>query len=218
VTVDHWRHSRVNAAVYDFWVEHEWLAVPAGRLGWGTDVRMFYDDVARLGDLPEDTVVLDVPCGGGVAFRGLRTDLRYVAADLSPTMLGRARAEAGRRGAKVRFAQVSVDRLPFADGSFDVCVTYNGLHCFPDPGAALAEMTRVLRPGGQLRGTTLVTGAGRRQDAVIAAFRRAGSFGTVGTVAQLRRWLADAGLPDAEVTASGAVARIAAVHPGSGSG
>ena len=49
-------------------------------------------DIARLAEAPDGTVILDVPCGGGVAFRGLRPGqrVRYVAADLSPVMLGRA--------------------------------------------------------------------------------------------------------------------------------
>jgi ubiquinone/menaquinone biosynthesis C-methylase UbiE len=44
----------------------------------------------------------------------------------------------------------------FDDASFDLCVTYNGLHCLPDPRAALGELTRVLKPGGTLRGTSCV--------------------------------------------------------------
>ena len=103
-------------------------------------------------------MILDVPCGGGVAFRGLRPGqrVRYVAADLSPLMLGRARAEAKRRDLhQIEFTEADVEALPFKDASFDLCVSCTGLHCFPDP-AAVSEIARVLRPGGVLRGTTLV--------------------------------------------------------------
>jgi ubiquinone/menaquinone biosynthesis C-methylase UbiE len=206
--------------IYDFVVEHERLARLGGRLLWGVDVRTLYDAFAEAGRLPPGAAVLDVPCGGGVAFRGVPrgADLRYVAADLSPVMLRRARAEAGRRGLPAAFAQLSVDRLPFPPATFDLCVTYNGLHCLPDPASAVAEMARVLRPGGVLRGSAVVTGAGRRFDALIAVFRRKGDFGAPGDEADLRGWLDAAGLTAVSVTRSGAVAAFSAVKPGTRGG
>ncbi|WP_329258030.1 class I SAM-dependent methyltransferase [Actinoallomurus sp. NBC_01490] len=212
----HWRRGRLVPVVYDFAVEREPIARLGGRLLWGADMRVFYDTFAEAARLPPGTAVLDVPCGGGVAFRGVPRDagLRYVAADLSRLMLGRARAEARRRGLDAAFAGVSADRLPFADGSFDRCHTYNGLHCLPDPAGALAEMARVLRPGGVLRGSAMVTGAGRRQDAFIAFLRARGDFGRPGSLANLRGWLDGAGLESAEVTATGALACFSAVKPG----
>jgi ubiquinone/menaquinone biosynthesis C-methylase UbiE len=201
--------------VYDFAVEHEWIARLGARLLWGADVRPMYASFAEAGRSAAGGAVLDVPCGGGVAFRGLPRGAgpRYVAADLSPLMLGRARAEARRRGVDVALARVSVDRLPFADATFDLCVTYNGLHCLPDPASAVAEMARVLRPGGVLRGTAVVTGAGGRQDALIALFRATGEFGRPGSIAALRGWLEGAGLEAAAVTATGALACFSAVKP-----
>ena len=212
----HWRHHRLTPVIYDVVVEHERLARLGGRVLWGVDVRVLYDAFAEAGRLPAGAVVLDVPCGGGVAFRGVPrgADLRYVAADLSPVMLRRARAEAGRRGLPAAFAQLSVDRLPFPAATFDLCVTYNGLHCLPDPASAVAEMARVLRPGGVLRGSAVVTGAGRRFDALIAVFRRRGDFGAPGDEADLRGWLEAAGLEAVSVTRSGAMAGFSAVKPG----
>jgi SAM-dependent methyltransferase len=97
---ERWRTSLIEATAYDWAVEHERVAGLMGRLLWGTDTAAFYRDIARLSELPTATRVLDVPCGGGVAFRGLRPEqeLDYVAADLSPVMLKRARGEADRRG------------------------------------------------------------------------------------------------------------------------
>jgi hypothetical protein len=79
--------------VYDSAVEHEHVARVLGRLIWGMDASGFYEDIARLGKEPDDTAILDVPCGGGVAFRGLRAGqhVRYVAADLA----GNAEARSG---------------------------------------------------------------------------------------------------------------------------
>jgi ubiquinone/menaquinone biosynthesis C-methylase UbiE len=120
-------------------------------------------------------------------------------------MLGRARAEARRRGLGVALTHASVDRLPYADEAFDLCVTYNGLHCLPDPRAALAELTRVLRPGGTLRGTSCVTGQGPRQDALIAMCRRAGVFGNSPRTGEIERWLREFGLDVVTLERGGAV-------------
>jgi ubiquinone/menaquinone biosynthesis C-methylase UbiE len=203
-----WKTRRLVPAAYDFVIEHERLTRLAGRLLWGTDARAMYETFAETGQLPAGSAVLDLPCGGGVAFRGVprAAGLRYVAADLSAVMLGRARAEAARRALPIAFVRANAGRLPFPDGSFDRCVSYNGLHCFPDPASAVAEMARVLRTGGTLRGSVIVSGAGARQDALLAFFTRTGAFGHVGGVADVRAWIEAAGLERAEVTRSGALA------------
>jgi ubiquinone/menaquinone biosynthesis C-methylase UbiE len=55
-------------------------------------------------------------------------------------MLRRARAEADRCGIHwIEFAEADVEALPFEDRSFDLALTYTGLHCFPDPSAATAK-------------------------------------------------------------------------------
>lgn len=205
--------DRLGIAAYLFGVDHPWVARPFGFAVWGTDVQRFYASLSALAELPDGASVLDVPCGGGVAWRGLRPGqrLRYVAADISPDMLDRARGRAQRLGlTDVEFSQADIARLPFADQEFDVCVSFNGLHCLPDPAAAVAEITRCLRPGGRLIGDALVRGAGRRQDLAFAAMQRAGMFGVGGTVDELRGWLTDAGLTVQQLALSGAVAHFSA--------
>src|SRR3954453_8357986 len=91
-----WQAGHPWSAVYDFFVERESLARVVGRLAFGTDTRLLYEAIASLAELPEDSAVLDIPTGGGVALRGLQPGqgLRYVAADISPEMLARAEAVA----------------------------------------------------------------------------------------------------------------------------
>ena len=212
-TRERWRSGWLEATVYDTVVEHERLAGVLGRLIWGTDTSAFYREIARLAEAPDGTVILDVPCGGGVAFRGLRPGqrVRYVAADLSPVMLGRARAEAERRDLdQIEFTEADIERLPFKDASFDLCVSYTGLHCFPDPAAAVSEIARVLRPGGVLRGTMVVRRAGLRQDAFVRLYQVAGVFGPSGTSDELESWLADAGMLDVSTRSDGALAYFSA--------
>ena len=207
---ERWRTGWLEATIYDSVIEREHLARLLGRLVWGIDAGAFYRELARLGDELDGTAILDVPCGGGVAFRGLGPEqhLRYVAADLSPVMRARARAraEAERRGVQwIEFGEADVEALPFDDGTFDLCVTYAGVHCFPDPARAVAEMARVLRPGGELRGTVVITGAGLRQDAAFRMMRLAGLFGPSGTLPDLKSWLTAAGLAEVSAQRDGAL-------------
>jgi len=212
-----WRSERVTAALYDTGVQHASVAKLGAWAMWGADLGRMFADIARLADVPVDASVLDIPCGGGLAFRGLTTGqaVRYVAADISPYMLQRARREAGRRGVQdaIEFVEADVTALQFPNAGFDLCVTYNGLHCLPDPRAALGELTRVLRPGGTLRGTSCVTGCGPRKDALIAMSRRAGVFGNPPRTGEIEKWLKEFGLDIVTLKRSGAVEYFEARMP-----
>jgi ubiquinone/menaquinone biosynthesis C-methylase UbiE len=206
---ERWRTERVMAAMYDAGVKHDRVAMSGAWAMWGADMRRMFADVARLADAPAGTSILDIPCGGGFALRVLRPGqpVRYVAADISPYMVERAREVARRTRTQdaIEFVEADLTALQFDDDTFDLCVTYNGLHCLPDPGAALAELTRVLRPGGMLRGTSCVTGRGTRQDALIAMLRRAGVFGNAPRAGQIEAWLTGFGFDVVTVEHSGAV-------------
>jgi SAM-dependent methyltransferase len=198
---------------YDFAVEHEWLARPAGIALWGTDTRLLYDSISMVGELPDGSAVLDVPCGGGVALRGLRPgqNVRYVAADLSTEMLARARGRGAALGRDdIEFLEADIERMPLGDNEFDLCVSFNGLHCLPNPPAAVREIARCVKPGGRLVGDSVVRGAGFRQDLAIGFLRRAGVFGVGGTIEELRDWLTDAGLRIDRIQRSGALAHFTA--------
>jgi SAM-dependent methyltransferase len=214
--MSNWATTRFHAVVYDYGVEREWLARPVGALLWGTDTRQLYATIRTLGVLPAGSTVLDVPCGGGLALRGLRRgqNVRYVAADVSSVMLDRTRQQARRLGHDIEVVEADIGRLPFADGEFDLCLSFNGLHCMPDPALAVRELARCLRPGGRLIGDTIVRSAGWRQDLAIALFRRAGLFGPGGTAADVEGWLTGAGLRVDHVERSGALTRFAATCQG----
>jgi len=82
-----WRSQRVTAALYDAGVKHDSVARIGAWAMWGTDIRPMFTDIERLADVPVGALALDVPCGGCLAFRGLRTGraVRYVAATYLPT-------------------------------------------------------------------------------------------------------------------------------------
>jgi SAM-dependent methyltransferase len=93
--------------------------------------------------------LLDVGCGTGqlaARIRDGRPDARVVGCDFSGGMLHQAHE---RRGDGA-WLQADAARLPLRDLSFDAVVSTEAFHWFPDPDAALAELFRVLRPGGRL--------------------------------------------------------------------
>ncbi|HZU48715.1 MAG TPA: class I SAM-dependent methyltransferase [Mycobacterium sp.] len=210
-----WTIGKLGGAVYDFGVEREWLARPAGLALWGTDTRLLFDTIRAVGEVPDGSAVLDIPCGGGLALRGLRKGqrVRYVAADISPDMLERARRRASVMDLDdVEFAEADIQRIPFGDNEFDLGICLNGLHCLPDPAAAVREISRCLAAGGRLVGSAVVRGAGRRQDMLIGALQRTRAFGPGGTADDLHDWLTEAGLRVDRLLRSGAVAHFAATR------
>lgn len=93
---------------------------------------------------------VDVACGPGLISRGLAPKVRRVIGiDLTRAMLDLGRREAAGTGlTNVAFAQGDALRLPLADGALAGAVTRFSLHHIPAPGRCVAEMTRVVRPGG----------------------------------------------------------------------
>jgi demethylmenaquinone methyltransferase / 2-methoxy-6-polyprenyl-1,4-benzoquinol methylase len=100
-----------------------------------------------VGRLPEDGgEVLDVATGTGlVAAELVRCGFRVTGVDQSPGMLDVARR---RFGDRVPLVEASAEALPFADASFDHLTFTYLLRYVEDPGATIAELARVVRPGG----------------------------------------------------------------------
>jgi demethylmenaquinone methyltransferase/2-methoxy-6-polyprenyl-1,4-benzoquinol methylase len=116
---------------------------------FGMDIRwrtMIARRAAAMGDR-----VLDVATGtGDVAFALQAAGAREVTGlDFSPEMIAAAEAKARRRESAITFLIGDAMALPFPDDTFDACTVSFGLRNMPDYGAAIAEMTRVLRPGGK---------------------------------------------------------------------
>lgn len=103
----------------------------------------------RFGVQPSETVV-DIGCGTGNLTQALLPHLgpdgAVVALDISPAMLQRAQGKI--TDARVTWCETSADRIPMADASCDRAICFSAWPHFEHPDAVIAEIRRVLRPGG----------------------------------------------------------------------
>jgi SAM-dependent methyltransferase len=99
-----------------------------------------------------DHVVLDVAAGTGLGARAVAADVKQViAVDVTDAMLEVGRAEARAAGVQnILFIRADATDLPFLADSFPRVLFRYALHHFPDPARPLAEIRRVLSPGGWL--------------------------------------------------------------------
>ena len=119
--------------------------------------------------------VIEIGAGNGLNFAHYPPEVtRILALEPEPRLRELARAAAARCGSAVEVVDGVADRLPAEDASMDAAVTTLVLCSVPDPASALAEIRRVLRPGGQLRflehvasGSSLTAGIQRALDATI---------------------------------------------------
>jgi ubiquinone/menaquinone biosynthesis C-methylase UbiE len=94
--------------------------------------------------------VLEVAVGTGRNFTFYPAGVRLTGIDLSPAMLEIARKKADELGFDADLMEGNAQDLPFPDASFDTVVCTLSLCNIPDDRRAIAEMKRVLRPGGSL--------------------------------------------------------------------
>jgi len=96
--------------------------------------------------------VLEVGCGGGLNFRFYDANLVSEVAGIDPSspLLAMAAQAAARACVRIAVRQAEAERLPFGTGTFDTAVLTFTLCSVRDPGLALAEISRVLAPGGRL--------------------------------------------------------------------
>lgn len=109
-----------------------------------------------LGPLQPGEDVLDLGSGAGtdslVAAQMVGATGSVTGVDMTPEMIAKARASAAELGSgNVEFIETEAERLPFADGSFDVIVSNGVIDLIPDKDAVFAHLFRVLRPGGRLQ-------------------------------------------------------------------
>ena len=189
-------------------------------LGRGGAIR---DTAAKFAEIGDRERVLDVGCGtGALAFAAkARTPGAVVyGIDASPEMIDVARRKAGRRRMPVEFEVAAIESLPFGNGEFDVVLSSLMLHHLPPDvkQAGLAEVVRVLKPGGRMVVVDFA-GAGHGPIGHVAALFGHGH--THGVVEDLLEAIRAAGFSQVEVAATrfkSLVFVLARIEPAAGVG
>ena len=100
---------------------------------------------------PSDALALDLACGtGDIAFELAAAGTRVIGLDITPRMVRLASLKPQRFRHRVSFVTGDMMALPAPEAAFDVVTTGYGLRNVPDLPGALAEIHRVLRPGGMM--------------------------------------------------------------------
>lgn len=170
-----------------------------------------------LGEIRLGERVVDCGSGAGadalIAARLVGPTAQVIGVDMTPEMVAKARANAAEASlTNVEFREGSVEALPVEAGWADVVISNGVLNLVPDKAAALAEMFRVLRPGGRLQVTDIIlerpVAATSRQDVSLWTGCIAGGL----LEDELRAVVAATGFVDIEVVPGGDVFAGAPQH------
>ena len=167
-----YRLTGEHASFYDGMMTYSTLMGKAVcRLVWNMDgeKNLAYLEQALSG-VPEGFSgrLLEVPVGTGVLTMPIYKEIPkadITCLDYSADMMATAQKRAKQAGlGNIGFVQGDVGNLPFEDESFDIVLSLNGFHAFPDKYAAFRETYRVLRKGGTFCGCFYIQGGCRRTD------------------------------------------------------
>ncbi|MBX3249480.1 MAG: methyltransferase domain-containing protein [Myxococcales bacterium] len=197
---------------------HRGATYAASHLGYDADElatlpRVSTDRFAGVGNpiaiapiLPGE-VVLDHACGAGMdlllAARRVGPEGRAIGVDMTPGMRAKARegALAAGLGGRVQILDGVYESLPLEDESVDVVISNGVLNLAPDKRVVLAEIVRVLRPGGRLQLADVIV---QRELTLVARSNPelwAACIGGALPEAELLGFSAEAGLVDGRITA-----------------
>ncbi|MGZ3422833.1 MAG: class I SAM-dependent methyltransferase [Polyangiales bacterium] len=111
--------------------------------------------LVRFAGVQRGMKVLDVACGTGVvALTAARMGATVTGIDLTPELVAHAKENAALAKAEIEIREGDVESLPFEGGTFDRVVSQFGHMFAPRPEVAVAEMLRVLKPGGTIAFST----------------------------------------------------------------
>lgn len=126
-----------------------WATGDFGRIG--VQLNIVGESLCEAVDLRSSDRVLDVAAGNGNAsLAAARRFADVMSPDYVPELLEQGKRRAAADGLPMQFRVADVERLPFADGEFDVVLSTFGVMFAPDQRRAAAELVRVVKPGGRI--------------------------------------------------------------------
>lgn len=173
-----YRRVGIRASRYDgMMTNSSFWGRMALRLFWGLSEANYHKYITQaFRGIPAgfDGKMLEVPVGTGALSLPVYRDLPgadITCLDFSEEMLAKARERAAAMNLfRLKFLAGDVGRLPFADNTFDLVLSVNGFHAFPDKPAAFRETRRVLKKNGILTGCVYISGQNAVTDWFVKTF------------------------------------------------
>lgn len=181
-----------------FYADSDLDGVPAEAIAWALGV----GDPVRHAGLRAGEVVVDLGCGAGIdtilAARAVGPTGRVIGLDTLPEMRRRAEVATAEAGVADRCELLTgeMESIPLPDGTADVVISNGVLNLSPRKSRAIAEMARVLRPGGRICLADLVVDRDLPPEVLASEAAWAGCIAGAVSERVLNRKLARAGFTD----------------------
>lgn len=187
----------------------------AAKLGYSSEDLATVPEGANLGQgcgnpvmfskMKPGEVVLDLGSGAGfdcfLAARTVGKSGHVIGVDMTPEMVAKARKNATKGGYEhVEFRLGEIEHLPVADGSVDVVISNCVINLVPNKAQVFKEVARVLRSGGRVTISDVVTSVALPEDIRKDLALYAGCLAGATLISDLERFLADANLVDIKIT------------------
>lgn len=170
----------------------------------GADLGLGSGNPLAIADIQAGETVMDLGSGGGIdcflAANAVGDDGLVIGIDMTPEMVSRARANAREGGySNVDFRLGEIENLPVADSSVDVIMSNCVINLSPDKTSVYREAIRVLKPGGRLAISDVVTAAELPDEARGDLAQYAACVSGAASINELKNILAKAGFEDIRI-------------------